>query len=189
LEDCQTAIKIKRDYSKAYYRRAICYLNMKELRKSWNDLIYILKETPYSPEILSEINSLLNKFKIDLGNEEYAKIEEELNKECEEAKSYKKSDQPIINKNDEHNPAATEGKIITTEIKINKEKPSESKEANNKNEETSKKGYKKIQIIEEEPFEDNSNKESEASKTKKETEPEIEIDADLSKNLSLIIYI
>lgn len=176
MEDCETAINIKKDYSKAYYRRAVCYLNMREFRKSWNDLIYILKESPNSQEILNEVKSLMNKWKTESGNEEYAKIEAELNKEFEEAESYDKSDQPIFNKNDEQKPAVS----AQEKSEINHPKASESKVADNKNEQPSKKGFKKIQIFEEEILEEKTAKESEASKTKKESEPEVYIEPDLS---------
>ena len=56
---------VKKDYSKAYYRRAICYLNMKNFQKSWNDFMYMLRDAPGSNEILTEINNTKNKWKIE----------------------------------------------------------------------------------------------------------------------------
>ncbi len=153
---------------------------MKEFKKSWNDLIFLLKETPNSPEILAEIKSIMEKFKTDLGSEEYAKIEGDLNKEFEEAKSYVKSNQPIINRNDEEKFARAEAQV--------KQHTNSLKASENKNEEPSKKGFKKIQIFEEEEEipEEKSNNESETSKNKKESEPESNINADLS-NIIVII--
>ena len=150
---------------------------MREFRKSWNDLIYILKETTNSQEILAEIKSLIDKWRTELGNEEYEKIESELNKEFEGAKSYVKTNQPIINKNDELKPAQEN-------LEVNQPKAAEKEAADNKNEQPNKKGFKKIKILEEEIPEDNSTKKSAESQTKKQAEPEIDIDADLSDKIN-----
>lgn len=147
---------------------------MREFRKSWNDLIFILKETPNSQEILAEIKSLMDKWKTELGNEEYAKIEGELNKEFEGAKTYVKSDQPILNKNDEHKTVP-----IKETPKVESKVP-ESKADDKKNDQPHKKGFKKIQIFEEEIPEDTPTKDSGTSQNKEETEPEVKIDEDLS---------
>lgn len=154
---------------------------MREFRKSWNDLVYILKETPNSQEILSEIKSLLEKWRLELGNEKFANIEIELNKELEEAKSYVKTNQPIPNKNEEIKSCLDQKNFeINTEFNINDQKNVDNKNFQNQDQQSNKKGFKKIKIFEEEIPEEHSTKDLEPSNIKKDNELDVEIDDDLS---------
>ena len=98
MKDCEKAIELKKDYSKAYYRRAVCYMNMKMFQKSWNDLMYILRDAPASKEILGEIKTTKDKWRLNLGNEEFSKIEKKLDNDIEQFKKFVGQN---FNKNDE----------------------------------------------------------------------------------------
>jgi len=153
---------------------------MRDFRKSWNDLIYILKESPTSQEILSEIKSVMEKWKIELGKEEFSKIELEINNEFEEAKAYVKSDKTIINKNDENKPILPKEQNHFEKDAKTTEKLNEHQTPKINNDQNSKKGFKKIKILEEEIPEDNV-QHSESSESKKEYKTDNDIDDELSK--------
>lgn len=147
---------------------------MNLFRKSWNDLIFVLKDAPASQEIISEINSMKEKWKTNLGKEEFSKIENELIEEFNFAKNPQNADK-IKNKND-----------IFSNVRIKEEKIDEIKQNKNEiksniaenptiNNETKKKGFKKIQIFEEEIPEDNKTKDSEIDNKTND-----DIDAELS---------
>lgn len=162
---------MKNDYSKAYYRRAICYLNLKQHQKAWNDLIFLLKESPSSQEILTEIKNVQEKWKTDLGANEYSKFEKELTIEFELAKNFKKEgESPTINKNEEQKRQEIYSKVGTVDpikqqnILTKEDKPQEKK-----------KGFRKIQIQEEEIHEDNKGEFGSGQDTRigNEIEPEL----------------
>ncbi len=158
---------------------------MKNHRESWNDFIYILKETPTSQEILSEIKSLLEKWKTDLGSSEFSKIEEELKKEFEEAKLYIKTNKLIINKNEESKAKISENSCIP----IDKKEEIKADEKKRVEEIPTKKGFKKIQICEEEIPEETYSKKKNVNGSQKKEEKEVDkedkIDADIDDNLSI----
>lgn len=135
---------------------------MNLFRKSWNDLIFVLKDAPASQEIISEINSMKEKWKTNVGKEEFSKIENELTEEFNFAKNPQNVDK-IKNKNDFFtNVQIKEEKIKDDQIKQNiTETKSNIAENTNMNNETKKKGFKKIQIFEEEIPEDNKINDSE----------------------------
>ena len=88
---------------KAFHRRAFVQMNMKNYQKAWNDIMYVLRDSPTDGEILEEVQNIRNKWKADLG-EEFKKLKPNLDKEFEESKKFKKSDKtPNINKNDNPN--------------------------------------------------------------------------------------
>ena len=46
MQDCNKAIEIKSDYSKAFYRRSQCLIGLNRFPEAYKDLIYLLKESP-----------------------------------------------------------------------------------------------------------------------------------------------
>jgi len=134
---------------------------MKNHRESWNDFIYILKETPTSQEILSEIKSLL------------------------EAKLYIKTNKLIINKNEESKAKISENSCIP----IDKKEEIKADEKKRVEEIPTKKGFKKIQICEEEIPEETYSKKKNVNGSQKKEEKEVDkedkIDADIDDNLSI----
>ena len=74
LSDCNKAIDLNNYYSKAYYRRALCYIGINKFRDAFEDFLYILSITPNSPEILEELKNLKNKWLLDLGKDEWNKL-------------------------------------------------------------------------------------------------------------------
>jgi len=136
---------------------------MKNFQKSWNDFMYMLRDAPGSNEILTEINNTKNKWKIEIGNEEFMKIEKDLDDEIELNKKFDKSENANFNKNDEGKISIIEKNTVTTNINITEtetviEKKEEipiSKKPVTVESSTEKKGFKKIKIVEEETEEDN----------------------------------
>ena len=76
--DSTMAIDIKKDYIKAMYRRAMCYNKIKQYKKSFEDLIYLINSNNNSQEIENELSSVLNNWKKDVGNENWKSIEKQL---------------------------------------------------------------------------------------------------------------
>ena len=76
--DSTMAIDIKKDYIKAMYRRAMCYNKIKQYKKSFDDLIYLINSNNNSQEIENELSSVLNNWKKDVGNENWKSIEKQL---------------------------------------------------------------------------------------------------------------
>jgi tetratricopeptide (TPR) repeat protein len=94
ISDCTKAIAIKDDYTKAYYRRAVCYMEMNKFKEAFTDLLMVLKDTPDSQEVITEINNLKSKWKNFLGKAEYDKLDRVIEEEIEMAKKrFKKEKQ------------------------------------------------------------------------------------------------
>lgn len=89
MNDCNKSIGLKADYTKAYYRRAVCLIGLNKYKEAFGDLLFILKDTPTNPEILDEISSLKEKWKAFLGKEEWIKIEKSNEEQIEVAKNSK----------------------------------------------------------------------------------------------------
>jgi len=159
--------------------------------------MYILRDAPGSNEILEEIKNTKNKWKIEIGNEEYMKIEKDLDKEIEAARKFLKSETPNFNKNDE-------GKIMEIQVKkqdeennsfvsntnpINKNEKIQIQEnlSINKSVSSEKKGYKKIKIVEEDTPEENENENQSENKNQEKSEAGKEKEKDSTNDKEDII--
>ena len=87
LKDCDEAIKLKKDYSKAFYRRAICLIGLKRFKDSLEDLLFILRDAPTNEEILSELRNLKEKWRETVNNsDEWSRIDKEIDADVERVK-------------------------------------------------------------------------------------------------------
>ncbi len=86
INDCSKAVTIKNDYTKAFYRRAVCYIEVNKYKEAFTDLLIVLRDTPDSQEVITEINNLKSKWKNSIGKDEYQKIERVIEEEIEMAK-------------------------------------------------------------------------------------------------------
>jgi tetratricopeptide (TPR) repeat protein len=158
LNDCNKAISLKNDYSKAYYRRAICLLGLKMHRKAFDDLLFVLKDSPTSQEILEELNNLKGEWKKDVGNEEWSKISNRLDEEILRAKEPSNKNKIMV---DPYIKYVKENEVTK---ELQKEAPEPSKTEG---------GFKKIKIVEE-SVEDNK--------------MEVEEDVDQDLSIYIYIY-
>jgi tetratricopeptide (TPR) repeat protein len=135
LKDCNEAIYLKKDYSKAYYRRAACLIALNRFRESFDDLLFIFKDAPGNEEILSELTNLKEKWAGHLGSGEWNKIYKSIDEEIELAKvgklKSKVEEKPVNQKQ--------QSPQVQTEKNINVQNPP-----------SSTGGFKKIKIVEEE---------------------------------------
>jgi tetratricopeptide (TPR) repeat protein len=141
LKDCEEALRLKFDYSKAYYRKAICLIGLKRFPEALEDLLYVLKDSPSNEEILNEIKSLKQKWKESLNSsEEWSRLENGIDQDIENAK---------INK--------YQFKYISLSVKDSGEKNNQIKIENQDScnkAPVNNSGFKKIKITEEEISDD-----------------------------------
>ncbi len=177
LKDCNKAIDLKHDYIKAYYRRAICLMNIKNFEEAMEDFLYVFNDNPNSNDILNEINTCIEKWK-NYDIKDYNKVEKKINIKINRAKEGKyNGDGNITIESDknEKKEGFTKVQIIEGDVDDDKTKknivkdnsntkvidiPEEKinnkiKENNNninlnKNDDKEKEKFKKIKIIEEE---------------------------------------
>ena len=96
INDCSKAIALKEDYTKAYYRRAVCYMESNKFKEAFTDMLIVLSDTPDSQEVVSELNTLKSKWKNFVGKDEYSNIEKVIEEEIEMAK--KRHRKPVAKK-------------------------------------------------------------------------------------------
>ncbi len=147
LKDCEEAIRLKSDYSKAYYRKALCLVGLKRFPEGLEDLLFILKDSPSNEEILSELKSLKQKWKESINAEEWKRLESVIDQDIDNAKinkyqfkyisqSVKESEQKLKNEDT--------SKEHVSKDKIYKENSSTTSTYSDTS------GFKKIKIVEEE---------------------------------------
>jgi tetratricopeptide (TPR) repeat protein len=153
LKDCEEAIRLKSDYSKAYYRKALCLVGLKRFPEALEDLLYILKDSPSNEEIMSELKSLKQKWKESINAEEWNRLEREIDQDIENAKineyqfKYISQKKPVKESEQKlKNQDTSKGHVSND--KNNNENSSSNITSNNNNNHTS--GFKKIKIVEEE---------------------------------------
>ncbi|MCQ2816924.1 MAG: tetratricopeptide repeat protein [archaeon] len=84
--DCTRAIALNPNYIKAYYRRATCYSKLNKYQLALEDLFYLLNTGNGSKEIETEINNTLNAFKNAVGNDNWSKLNKDIQEQLKEAK-------------------------------------------------------------------------------------------------------
>ena len=89
IYDCTNAIEINRNYTKAFYRRATCFSNLKKYRMALDDLLYLLNTGNNSQEIEVTIKDIITKFKKDIGNENWNKMAKDIQTQIDLAKQQK----------------------------------------------------------------------------------------------------
>lgn len=87
--DCTNAIYLNNKYTKAYYRRAICYSNLKKYQNALDDLLYLCDTNNSTKEIEMEIDSVVSKFRKDIGESNWKNIESDIKRKIELAKTQK----------------------------------------------------------------------------------------------------
>lgn len=178
LKDCNEAIFLKRDYSKAYYRRSTCLLALNRFREAFDDLLFILKDAPSNQEILNEITNLKEKWAGSIGSGEWSKLYKNIDEEIEMAKIGKLKSK------------VEEKSQILEKSEIKNQQPTNID--SNKTAQPVQGGFKKIKIVEEDIEEvvDTSytTKTSESKQTPTPTtiqqDKQIEIKPEPQKNIS-----
>ena len=85
INDCTRAIHLKNDYIKAFYRRALCYIELKKYKLAFEDLLYIINSDNTSAEIETSLKKTLDEWKKDTGDK-FNNIENLLNNEIAKAR-------------------------------------------------------------------------------------------------------
>ena len=85
INDCTRAIHLKNDYIKAFYRRALCYIELKKYKLAFEDLLYIINSDNTSAEIETSLKKTLEEWKKDTGDK-FNNIENLLNNEIVKAR-------------------------------------------------------------------------------------------------------
>ena len=85
INDCTRAIHLKNDYIKAFYRRALCYIELKKYKLAFEDLLYIINSDNTSAEIETSLKKTLEEWKKDTGDK-FNNIENLLNNEIAKAR-------------------------------------------------------------------------------------------------------
>ena len=85
INDCTRAINLKNDYIKAFYRRALCYIELKKYKLAFEDLLYIINSDNTSAEIETSLKKTLEEWKKDTGDK-FNNIENLLNSEIAKAR-------------------------------------------------------------------------------------------------------
>ena len=83
--DCSRAINLKNDYIKAFYRRALCYIELQKYKLAFEDLLYIINSDNTSAEIETALKKTLEGWKKDTGDK-FKNIENLLNSQIEQAR-------------------------------------------------------------------------------------------------------
>ena len=83
--DCTRAINLKNDYIKAFYRRALCYIELQKYKLAFEDLLYIINSDNTSAEIETALKKTLEGWKKDTGDK-FKNIENLLNSQIEQAR-------------------------------------------------------------------------------------------------------
>ena len=83
--DCTRAINLKNDYIKAFYRRALCYIELQKYKLAFEDLLYIINSDNTSAEIETALKKTLEGWKKDIGDK-FKNIENLLNSQIEQAR-------------------------------------------------------------------------------------------------------
>lgn len=112
----------------------MCFIGLNKFQEAFNDLVFILKDSPDSEEILTEIKNLQDKWKNDVGRDEFSSISANLEKEILFAKN-PENRKSIVNRNkiDEN---ISNKKVNKVEIQPTNSTPATGS------------GFKKIKIIE-----------------------------------------
>jgi tetratricopeptide (TPR) repeat protein len=86
LSDCNKAILLKSDYTKAYYRRAVCLMGLSKFSEALNSLLHVLSNAPNNQEVTEEINNLKDKWKAKTNNEDWIRLNIEIDQKVSLAK-------------------------------------------------------------------------------------------------------
>jgi tetratricopeptide (TPR) repeat protein len=164
LKDCNKAIDLKHDYIKAYYRRAICLMNIKNFEEAMEDFLYVFNDNPNSNDILNEINTCIEKWK-NYDIKDYNKIEKKIKIKINRAKEGKYNGDGNITIEDDKfdkKEGFTKVQIVEGNVDDDKSKEKSVKENNDfkstdiqknykidLNKKDNKDKFKKIKIIEE----------------------------------------
>ena len=85
INDKTRAIHLKNDYIKAFYRRALCYIELQKYKLAFEDLLYIINSDNTSAEIETALKKTLEGWKKDTGDK-FKNIENLLNSQIEQAR-------------------------------------------------------------------------------------------------------
>ena len=92
--DCTRAINLKNDYIKAFYRRALCYIELKKYKLAFEDLLYIINSDNTSAEIEAALKKTLEDWKKDTGDK-FNNIENLLNTKIAKARKKEMNITPL----------------------------------------------------------------------------------------------
>lgn len=145
LEDCDKALEMNNQYSKAIYRRGLALVGLKRYNEGMEEFLFLLSQDTNNKTILNEIKDIKTKWETHVGKEEWEKeIQSKLESRIKDIISQKEK---LIRGNE-----STGYKLKIEEVKEQAKKPE-------------KQEFKKIKI-EEDAGTDNKHNETKENKSK-----------------------